>query len=244
MTLRNTRIYYPGSIKTGETLTLPANASHHLIRVLRYKKKSILTVFNGQHGEFSATLLNEDPKAARLDIHHFIETNRESPLKIILIQGVSRSEHMDVTIQKSTELGVTEIIPVICERSLKIKKERINKKLERWNQIAINACEQSGRNILPAVHEISTFDEALEPASDATRLVMDPTAAQGIRAFKQSISPVTILCGPEGGLSEPEIDAACNAGYKKIAFGPRVLRTETAGPACISALQVLWGDMG
>ena len=92
------------------------------------------------------------------------------------MQGVSRSEHMDVTIQKATELGVTEIIPVICARSLKLKNERINKKLERWNQIAISACEQSGRNLLPLLHQLSAFDEALEHASGGVRLVMDPTA--------------------------------------------------------------------
>jgi 16S rRNA (uracil1498-N3)-methyltransferase len=242
--LRITRIYYPGSISSGETLTLPANASHHLIRVLRYKKSTSVALFNGQGGEYKAFLLNEDPKAARLNIQHYVEINRESPLKTILAQGVSRNEHMDATIQKATELGVSEIIPVICERSATIKKERMNKKLDRWNQIVISACEQSGRNILPVLHDISTFDQALKHVSTVTRLVMDPTAAQGIRTIEQHTGPISVLCGPEGGLSETEIDTACKAGYKRTRFGPRVLRTETAGPASISALQVLWGDMG
>ena len=201
-------------------------------------------MFNGQCGEYTAALSNEDPKAARLDIQYFTETSRESSLQIILVQGVSRSEHMDATIQKATELGATEIVPVICERSLHIKKERLNKKLERWNQIAVSACEQSGRNLLPQLHEITAFDAALKHVSGVIRLVLDPAATQGLRSIEQRTGPVAILCGPEGGLSEAEIDAACKAGYKKIAFGPRVLRTETAGPACISALQVLWGDMG
>jgi len=201
-------------------------------------------VFNGQGGEYTAVLLDDDPKAARLNVQHYVEINRESPLNTILVQGISRNEHMDVTIQKATELGVSEIIPVICERSATFKKQRISKKLERWHQIVISACEQSGRNLLPLLHEISTFDQVLKHVPGVIRLVMDPTAAQGINTIEQCTGPVSVLCGPEGGLSETEIDAACKAGYKRTTFGPRVLRTETAGPACISALQVLWGDMG
>jgi len=242
--LRITRIYYQGSITTGEILTLPANTSHHLIRVLRCRTNTAVIVFNGDGGEYTAILLNDDPRAATIRIQSFDNTIRESTLRIILIQGVSRGEHMDTTIQKATELGAAEIIPVICERSSNIKKHRISKKLERWNQIAISASEQSGRNLLPILHEVSMLDEVINHVAGAYRLVLDPTAAYGIKSIAQITGPVCILCGPEGGLSEQEIAATSKAGYTRITFGPRVLRTETAGPAFISALQVLWGDMG
>jgi 16S rRNA (uracil1498-N3)-methyltransferase len=242
--LRTTRIYLDNRITTGETLALSTSASNHLVRVLRCKKDSAVTVFNGEGGEFSATLLNENPKAASIIINSFVDINRESPLRIRLIQGLSRSEHMDTTIQKATELGVTEIIPVICERSANINRERANKKHERWNQIAISACEQSGRNQLPEIHQATTFEKAINEVSADTRLVLDPAAAKGINDIKPDITSICIISGPEGGLSEQEVNTASDVGYYRIKFGPRILRTETAAPAVISALQTLWGDMG
>ena len=242
--MRTTRIYLDNRITTGETLALSTSASNHLVRVLRCKKDSAVTVFNGEGGEFSATLLNENPTAASVIINSFVDINRESPLRIRLIQGLSRSEHMDTTIQKATELGVTEIIPVICERSANINSERARKKYERWNQIAISACEQSGRNLLPAIHQATTFEKAINEVSTDTRLVLDPGAEKGINDIKPDITSICIISGPEGGLSEKEVNTASNTGYNRIKFGPRILRTETAAPAVISALQTLWGDMG
>ena len=191
--MRTTRIYLDNRITTGETLALSTSASNHLVRVLRCKKDSAVTVFNGEGGEFSATLLNQNPKAASVIINSFDDINRESPLRIRLIQGVSRSEHMDTTIQKATELGVTEIIPVICERSANINRQRASKKYERWNQIAISACEQSGRNLLPAIHQATTFEKAINEASTDTRLVLDPTAVKGINDIKPDITSICII---------------------------------------------------
>ena len=242
--MRITRIYFQGKLNTGETLSLPANTSNHLIRVLRCKKNSAVTVFNGKGGEFSARLLDDNPKSASIIINNFIDIDTESPLRIILIQGLSRSEHMDVTIQKATELGAAEIIPVMCERSAAIQKDRKGKKHQRWNQIAASACEQSGRNLLPVVHEISMFDEVISRISAGTKLALDPNAPGTIKNIDYQNTSICILCGPEGGLSEGEINASADAGFKRIKFGPRVLRTETAAPAFISALQTLWGDMG
>jgi 16S rRNA (uracil1498-N3)-methyltransferase len=151
---------------------------------------------------------------------------------------------MDTTIQKATELGVTEIIPVVCERSANINRLRTNRKHERWNQIAISACEQSGRNRLPEIHQATTFEKAISEVAAETRLVMDPAAEESLNNIRPGIASICILSGPEGGLSEQEINTASDAGYNRIKFGPRILRTETAGPAVISALQTLWGDMG
>ncbi|MGB5279539.1 MAG: 16S rRNA (uracil(1498)-N(3))-methyltransferase [Gammaproteobacteria bacterium] len=242
--MRVTRIYYPGHINTDETLTLPATASHHLIRVLRYRKNAVVTLFNGEGGEYSAALLDENPTATKLGIQQYIDIHRESPLKIKLIQGISRGDHMDTTIQKTTELGITEIVPVICQRSARTTRDRIDKKLGRWRQIAISACEQSGRNRLPVVHEAATFDQAISHDTSACKLVLDPAATDSIKVIAQQAGPVSVLCGPEGGLSGREIEAACKAGFRRITFGPRILRTETAGPSIVTALQLFWGDMG
>ena len=201
-------------------------------------------MFNGQGGEYTAVLLDENPKATHLGILSHTDISRESSLSTILMQGISRSEHMDATVQKATELGINEIIPVICERSVSMNKARIDRKIERWRQISISACEQCGRNSLPVVHAATSLDKAIGLAADSTRLVLDPTANRGITTIKSHQDSVCILCGPEGGLSPAELDVAVAAGYTRVSFGQRVLRTETAGPAFISALQVMWGDMG
>jgi 16S rRNA (uracil1498-N3)-methyltransferase len=224
--------------------TLPASASNHLVRVLRFRKGSIITVFNGNGGEYNCTLLNENPKAADVIVNDYLDTNRESPMRITLIQGLSRSEHMDLTIQKATELGVTEILPVSCERSIGMKDDRALKKLERWKQIAISACEQSCRNRLPKMREISSLEDGLSRVQADIKIVLDPEASVGIRHIDQHAASVCILSGPEGGLSVTELDVAARAGYNRIRFGPRILRTETAAPALIAVLQTLWGDMG
>ena len=242
--MRTTRIYLDSSITTGETLTLSANASNHLVRALRYKKGSIVTLFNGEGGEFSATLLDEDPRSASVIINSFTDKDHESPLSISLIQGLSRSEHMDITIQKATELGVTEIIPVICQRSTNLNKNRTGKKQQRWNQIAISACEQSGRNLIPRIHQLTPLDKAINEVAASTRLVLDPGATQGVKSIGINNTSICILSGPEGGLSQQEINTSSDAGYNRVTIGPRILRTETAGPAIITALQTLWGDMG
>ena len=242
--MRTTRIYLNSSITTGEVLTLSASASNHLVRVLRSRKDSIVTLFNGEGGEYSATLLDEDPRSASVMINSYTDINRESPLNISLIQGLSRSEHMDISIQKATELGVTEIIPVICQRSTQLNKNRTVKKHERWNQIAISACEQSGRNLLPRIHQLTPLDKAINEVAASTRLVLDPGATPGLKSIGLNNTSICILSGPEGGLSQQEINTSSDAGYNRINFGPRILRTETAGPAMITALQTLWGDMG
>ncbi|UCB53962.1 MAG: 16S rRNA (uracil(1498)-N(3))-methyltransferase [Thiotrichales bacterium] len=242
--MRTTRIYHNGRIDTGDTLKLSASASNHLVRVLRCRKGSTVTIFNGEGGEYTGTLQNPDLKAALIAINGFTETSRESRLCITLIQGISRSEHMDTTVQKATELGVNEIIPALCARSLTVKKERALKKHERWQQIVISACEQSGRNSLPVLHEVTAFDAAINEIPATTRIVLDPYAQDSIIGITPDQSSICILSGPEGGLTEQEITAAAGAGFERVRFGPRILRTETAAPALIAALQTLWGDMG
>lgn len=243
--MRSTRIYLDSSISPGETYTLPANASNHLVRVLRQKRDSIITIFNGSGGEYACTLLNENPKAAEILVNDFVDLDRESPVQITLIQGLSRSEHMDLTVQKATELGISEIIPATCERSINMKQDRARRKLERWHQIAVSACEQSGRNLLPRLHEVCRLDQALKRSNTAgIKIVLDPTAESGLKHIDQQPESICILSGPEGGLSDQELNISFDAGFNRIRFGPRILRTETAAPALVAVLQTIWGDMG
>jgi 16S rRNA (uracil1498-N3)-methyltransferase len=165
-----------------------------------------------------------------------------------LIQGLSRHDRMDATIQKSIELGVNRIIPVLCQRSnAKLDASKRKKKLTHWKKIAISACEQSGRSIIPEICEIiavselcSNKDDCLQ--FDAERLLLDPESSTGLKSIDIKGNAVEILIGPEGGLSAEEISQLADTGFTSICFGPRILRTETAGPAVISALQTLWGD--
>lgn len=186
-------------------------------------------------------------KVATVSIKKFIEVNRESPLSIELGIGISRGERMDWVIQKSTELGVQKIIPLFTERTeVKLDGERLGKKCTHWRQIAISACEQSGRTRLPEIAEPIALADWLPEASP--RFVLDPEAGTQLMAkdVKSEAKPtgVVLLVGPEGGLSESEVQQSVAKGFVGITLGPRILRTETAPLAAITQCQTLWGDLG
>ena len=242
--MRITRIYHHGDLSEGANIKLSPAASSHLVRVLRSKAGTPLVLFNGQGGEYQATLINESNKAAEVEVTAFCDIDRESQLDITLLQCISRSDRMDTTIQKATELGVKTIVPVTSERSAHINKSSLNKKSERWTQIAISACEQSGRTTLPVIQGIIDFDSAINMTKTELKLVLDPTATTRLGELQGEINSLAFLSGPEGGLSDEEIRRARDAGYTGIKLGERVLRTETAAPACIAAVQTLWGDLG
>ena len=242
--MRVSRIYHQGDLVAGTTITLDPAASNHLVRVLRSKVGTPLVVFNGSGGEYQAKLSNQDSKAAEVEITAFNDVDRESCLDIALIQCISRSDRMDTTIQKATELGVNTIIPAISERSAHINKSNFHKKAERWLHIAISACEQSGRTAIPEIAAITDIDTAIASVKADLKLVLDPAASTSLSELEGNIHSVALLSGPEGGLSDPEINSACATGYKGIRLGARILRTETAAPACIAAVQTLWGDLG
>lgn len=232
-------------LQPGQTINLDANASHHLIRVLRAKKDSKIIIFNGDGAEYLSTLLNENSKKCSVSIDDKILKQNESPLKITLLQGISRSDRMSVCLQKSTELGVTTIIPVICEKTkFNLKDNQAKKKQQHWQQIIISACEQSGRCIIPELKPIVTYENALSKSQVALKVIMDPESNTGINNLKPPGKEIYLLVGPEGGLTQSEIKLASQNNFTGINLGPRILRTETAGPACIAALQTLWGDMG
>ena len=241
--IRTPRLYTPQALHCGEKITLETKTSHHLIKVLRAKDGQQLVLFNGDGFNYEAILDGTHGKNAQLILSTKNEPSNESPLNIILLQGLSRGDRMDTTLQKSVELGVNKIVPILCERSnYSIKADRINKKMEHWQQIIISACEQSGRTIIPQLENILPFHEAVELFDDYEKLLLLIDAKQNMKDLAKPKNKLCVCIGPEGGLSPEEVALATKKDFYNIKFGPRILRTETAGPAVISALQTLWGD--
>lgn len=240
-----TRLYYSGSIETGATIRLEKNASHHLVKVMRAKKDTSVILFNGDSFEYTATLLDENTKGCSVAVSNKTATLRESHLRITLIQGISRSDRMDTCIQKSIELGVNVIVPVICERTtMKLKDNRADKKLAHWQKIIVSACEQSGRCVIPQLQPITNYLQALQEPGPNCKLVLDPQSKTSLKHITAPKEDIVIVVGPEGGLTLAEITQAYALNFKGIQLGPRILRTETAAPACIASMQTLWGDFG
>ena len=239
-----TRLYHPEHIEPGQTISLDKNTSHHLVRVLRAKKGLEVILFNGDGFEYTATLVDENQKNCTLSANTKIQVQRESPVRTILLQGISRNDRMDACIQKSTELGVNTIVPVICEHTTKLDDKRAEKKIKHWQQIIISACEQSGRCVIPELQPITPYAQALQLTDSDCKLVLSLDTKTGLRELQNPKGDIAILVGPESGLTQDEIKLAFNMGFKGIQLGPRILRTETAAPACLAAIQTLWGDLG
>lgn len=251
--MRITRLYHSKKLSCGETTELNTDASNHLIRVLRTPTGSSIVLFDGNGFDYCCKTLNDHPKKTLLAIESKVEIKNESRLNITLIQGLSRNERMEASIQKSVELGVNRIIPVICQRTnTKLSKDKLNKKLVHWHKVVISACEQSGRSVIPEITEIislNDFDKDSKQLSNqqALKIILAPDSDTSLKdiAFNnaaKSGNAIEVFIGPEGGLNSDEIKLLEDNQFKKIRFGPRILRTETAGPAVISALQTLWGD--
>ena len=241
--MRVPRIYTPNSLQPNSTITLDTQYTHYLSRVLRLKAGATLTIFNGQGGEYQASLSEIKKREATVEIGEFVDRKTESPLCIHLGQGISRGEKMDYTIQKAVELGVTEITPLITEFcGVKLSGERFEKRLAHWEGVIISACEQSGRNILPTIHPPQTIEIWLKNHT-GVGLVLDPCGEQTINDLPSDISALSLLIGPEGGLSDSELIQAQQNNLTSIKLGPRILRTETAGLAVTAILQAKYGDM-
>jgi len=246
--MRNTRIHVAAELSSEHELLLPATASAHLLRVLRLRVGAALTLFNGQGGEYSAELIGTDKGGARVKIGAFDSIERESPLQLTLLQGIARGERMDQIVQKATELGVSSIVPLSCEFSVvRLAAHALARRRERWQAVAISACEQCGRNHPPLVEPIVELDAACAAitAGDASlRLMLVPDASESLSALARgSLRSVALLVGPEGGLSGREQLLAQRAGFRACRLGPRTLRTETAPLAALAALQALVGDL-
>lgn len=218
---------------------------HYLINVLRLKTGRELLVFDGQNErESKATLISADKKSAEIELIETYPTQRESPLRIKICLGISKSDHMDMGIQKSVELGVSEIQPVICERSQSVPSgERLQKKIDHWNNIVVSACEQSGRCIKPSLLEPLTFEQCISQTTASPSIILSPIAKDTLPEQTGIHNGVNAYIGPEGGFSSDEEEKAKNSGVRGIRMGPRVLRTETAVITTISGLQFYFGDL-
>lgn len=244
--MRAPRIYLPVPLSEGAIVPLTGKAFQHAIQVLRLKPGFPVILFNGQGGEFQATLLAVERRCARVVIDAFLPLGLESPLEVQLAQAVAKGERMDYTLQKAVELGVSRIVPLWTERSVvHLSEARLESRLLHWRAVVAGACEQCGRNILPPVLEPQRLDSWLERQGDlSAKLLLDPAASRRLTQLPHPGQTVVMLIGPEGGLSPIEIGSAQKAGFIGIRLGPRVMRTETAGVAALAALQTLWGDLG
>jgi 16S rRNA (uracil1498-N3)-methyltransferase len=243
--MRLTRIFVEQKLVSGKGVGLPEQAGLHLTRVLRLEPGAPVILFDGTGGEYEGTLERDGKKIwARVGAHNAIE--RESPLSVTLIQGVARGERMDLIVQKSTELGVTRIVPVFAERSVvKVDASKGARKLEHWRSIAIAACEQCGRNRVPDVAEPIALGDAVRALEPGTARYLLAAGAQDSLAAamrRDAGKPVVLMIGPEGGLADGERDFAGAHGFTACSMGPRILRTETAGLAALAILQTVAGD--
>lgn len=237
------RFYLPENLSVGQTVALPDNIVRHL-NVLRVRPNENITLFDGKGKAHTAQLTVLEKRRAEAEILHEDTTDNESPLNITLIQSISSGDRMDFTLQKSVELGVTAIQPVISERCIvRLDGERAAKRLARWQEIVISACEQSGRNTVPPVLPIIGYREALDKMpSESTKLIMSINRARKLGDIRQPSGAIVFMVGPEGGWTEQEEQQAFEAGFQAVTLGKRILRTETAPLAAIAAMQTLWGD--
>lgn len=253
--MREIRVYVPGPLSAGSRVALPAQAGAHVARVLRLAAGDALTLFDGRGGEWPARITSVRGTAveARLGTHLAVE--RESPLRVTLLQALARGEKMDWVLQKATELGVARIVPVATERSVvQLDGERADRRVAHWQGIVAAACEQCGRNRVPEILQPARLEAACAASAAPLKLLLAPGATTSLAAAAASFgrpaaapTPTTelaLLIGPEGGLSDAEQAMAARAGFLPVSFGPRVMRTETASIAALGVLQGLAGDLG
>ena len=241
--MRIPRIFHSGNIALNSEFYLDDDAANHVGRVLRMPVGSALMIFNGDGFNYPAVISQLEKKRVAVTVQAQQDNPVESPVKIHLGQGISRGDRMDFAIQKAVELGVTEITPLFTERcGVKLDGERLAKRTEQWQKIAISACEQSGRSIVPVVHPAINLSQWLAQPTKELKLTLHPRASDTIKTLQQS-SCIRLVIGPEGGFTDQEMTQTSLAGFVGIQLGPRVLRTETAALTAISALQLQFGDL-
>ncbi|MBQ9683143.1 MAG: 16S rRNA (uracil(1498)-N(3))-methyltransferase [Neisseriaceae bacterium] len=236
------RFYIP-NLSEKSVFRLPENTVRH-INSLRLKNGESITLFDGKGYEYPAVLKIESKNAYWAEIGKKNAVNRESPIHIVLIQAVSTGDKMDFTVKKAVELGVAEIYPVLSEfSSVRLSGERAEKRCRRWQEIAIAACEQCGRNTVPKIQPVQSLHNIFNnlPITDKY-ILLSPQGCLKLGEIKEKPQKIVLLIGAEGGFSAAEEQAAQDKGFVPIQLGKRILRTETAGLATIAAVQTLWGD--
>lgn len=242
--MRLTRVFVEQPLASGAEIELGATAAGHVVRVLRLAAGDVLIVFNGAGGEYEGEIIEIRRGLVRVQVAEYAPVEKESPLALTLAQGISRGERMDWVIQKATELGVQAIQPVLTERSVvKLDARQSAAKHAHWRGIAIAACEQSGRNRIPEIGRALELRDWLATRSgDGACITLDAHATVPLSGLARA-QAVTLLIGPEGGLTYHEREAARSAGFEARTLGPRVLRTETAAVAALSIVQAVTGDL-
>lgn len=236
------RFHFPDVLPDAGELALPESIAHHALRVLRLQDGDALVLFDGSGVEVDATLMVRGKQGfARLGERRCLV--RESPLRVVLVQALASGDKMDWIVQKAVELGASGVIPVQAERSvLRLAGERADKRHAHWQQVAVAACEQCGRNVVPQIEPILSLSAYLQMSAGVARCVLAPGAVSALTALARPADVLHLLIGPEGGWSEAEMAMFGGARVQAVGLGPRVLRTETAGLAALAALQARWGD--
>lgn len=243
--MRVPRIYVDCELNENTLVELPNQAFQHLCKVLRLKEGHPLCLFNGQGGQYHASLSHVDKRSAKAKVERFEALHNESPLKVSIGQTLSRGERMDYAIQKSVEAGVYEIQPLFSERcEVKLQESRIEKRLQHWQQVAISAAEQCGRGTVPQILPPIELSQWVTDCNKMLKLTLHHYSAKPASQFtKPDDQSIALLIGPEGGLTDKEVELSESKGFSAISLGPRVLRTETAPVVALSVLNTLWGDM-
>jgi 16S rRNA (uracil1498-N3)-methyltransferase len=235
------RFYLDGPLRAGGVAALPEDSAHHAVHVLRLREGDEVTLFNGRGGEYAARIASMQRLKISIDVLQHRPVERESPLRVTLVQGVSAGEKMDSTVRKAVELGVAEVQPVLAARSVaRPKGERADSRRSHWQKVVIAACEQCGRNKVPEVQPLISVGD-YRPAEGA-RILLSPSSQAPLSRIAITETQIILAAGPEAGFTAEEEAALVRAGFTPASLGPRVLRTETAAVAALAALGALRGD--
>ncbi|MDG1462725.1 MAG: 16S rRNA (uracil(1498)-N(3))-methyltransferase [Gammaproteobacteria bacterium] len=239
------RIFSPSPLSVPADITVTGSAARHISKALRMQAGDAVTLFDGNGLEYSATITSIAKSAVELRTSNAQDPGTESALKIELWQGISKGSRMDAVIQKATEMGVTTIRPIFSQYGVvKLNSARASKRIEHWQEIAVSACEQSGRVKIPEILPVEKLEHALKGiGSDDSAIMLTPDADKSLKKWVKQTGKVILLIGPEGGFSEAEHQLAKEHHVKIVSMGKRVMRTETAPIAALSILQFISGDL-
>lgn len=241
--MRTIRIFQAGNFTIGDCIMLSDEASRHVGSVLRCKAGDYLTLFSGDNIEFKSVIVALTKKQVEVRIKQAYTVNRESPLAIHLVQGLSKGDKMEWVIQKAVELGVASITPLITQHcAVKLDSSRLEKKRMQWQHIIISACEQCGRNKLPELNPFISFEDYNQLNHPGKNVVLSPINSSALDTRCWTETRVNLLIGPEGGFSSHELKELLARNFSALSLGPRILRTETAALAAIAILQSAGGD--
>lgn len=240
-----TRHFQSQTLTVGETITLDAATSHHLGTVLRARLGDSCVLFNGDGREVAGIIAGLQKNKVQVELLSDAHPSVESRLSVHLACGIGKGERMDWVVQKATELGVTEVTPLLTDYvNVRVDDARSEKKRQHWEAVAISACEQSGRVQIPTIHAPVKLSDWLVSSSSEFRVMFHPTASKQISDLPTELQKVSLIIGPEGGLSDAEVADAEKSGVMTVQCGPRILRMETAVVVVMTIGQIRWGDLG